>query len=147
MKETWVRSLGWEDHLKKEMATCSSILPGESHGQRSLESYCPWDHKEMDSSYQLNIHNLQRTGCGLTSGPLLCPNDTTWLHGRFYSSYSLWMFTIKHINRGKPSIFVSPSLKELSYMGGSNKQWLRKWTWHQAKIRKERVNKFDHTKI
>ena len=26
MWETWVLSLGWEDPLKKEMATCSSIL-------------------------------------------------------------------------------------------------------------------------
>ena len=25
MQETWVRSLGWEDPLEKEMATCSSI--------------------------------------------------------------------------------------------------------------------------
>ena len=27
MQETWVRSLGWEDSLEKEMATHSSILP------------------------------------------------------------------------------------------------------------------------
>ena len=27
MQETWVRSLGWEDPLKKRMATHSSILP------------------------------------------------------------------------------------------------------------------------
>ena len=26
MQETWVRSLGWEDPLEKEMATSSSIL-------------------------------------------------------------------------------------------------------------------------
>jgi len=26
MRETWVRSLGWEDPLEKEMATHSSIL-------------------------------------------------------------------------------------------------------------------------
>ena len=26
MQETWVRSLGWDDHLKKEMAAHSSIL-------------------------------------------------------------------------------------------------------------------------
>ena len=26
MKETWVRSLGWEDPMEKGMATCSSIL-------------------------------------------------------------------------------------------------------------------------
>ena len=27
MQETWVRALGWEDSLEKEMATHSSILP------------------------------------------------------------------------------------------------------------------------
>ena len=26
IQETWVQSLGWEDHLEKEMATYSSIL-------------------------------------------------------------------------------------------------------------------------
>ena len=26
MQETWLQSLGWEDSLVKEMATCSSIL-------------------------------------------------------------------------------------------------------------------------
>ena len=26
VQETWVQSLGWEDHLEKEMATHSSIL-------------------------------------------------------------------------------------------------------------------------
>ena len=32
----WVRSLGWEDSLEKEMATHSSTLPWKSHGWRSL---------------------------------------------------------------------------------------------------------------
>ena len=30
------------------MATHSSILPGKSHGQRSLAGYGPWGHKESD---------------------------------------------------------------------------------------------------
>ena len=30
-----------EDPLEKEMATHSSIVPGESHGQRSLAGYSP----------------------------------------------------------------------------------------------------------
>ena len=29
MQETWVRSLGWQDPLEKEMATHSSILAWE----------------------------------------------------------------------------------------------------------------------
>ena len=32
MRETWVRSLGWEDPLEKGAATHSSILVGEFHG-------------------------------------------------------------------------------------------------------------------
>ena len=38
-QETQVRSLGQEDPLEKGMATHSSILAGESHGQRSLAGY------------------------------------------------------------------------------------------------------------
>ena len=30
------------------MATYSNILPGESHGQKSLAGYSPWGHKELD---------------------------------------------------------------------------------------------------
>ena len=63
MWETWVRPLGWEDTLKEGMATHSSILvhgeycPGtvllsmeNPHGQRSLASYSPWGHKELDTT-------------------------------------------------------------------------------------------------
>ena len=39
MQEMWVRPLGWEDPLEKEMATHSSFLPGKSHEQRSLAGY------------------------------------------------------------------------------------------------------------
>jgi len=35
MWETWVRFLGWEDSLEKEMATTPVFLPGKSHGQRT----------------------------------------------------------------------------------------------------------------
>ena len=38
MRETWIRSLGWEDSLEKEMATTPVLLPRKSHGQRSLVS-------------------------------------------------------------------------------------------------------------
>ena len=32
------------------MATHSSILPGKSHGQRSLEVYSPYGLKELDTT-------------------------------------------------------------------------------------------------
>ena len=45
--KTWVRSLGQEDPLEKEMVT-SVILPGESHGEKILAGYSPWGRKESD---------------------------------------------------------------------------------------------------
>ena len=46
MQEAWVRSLGWEDSLEKEMATHSSTLAGKSYGWRRVVGYRPWVHKE-----------------------------------------------------------------------------------------------------
>ena len=40
-QEMWVRSLGWEDPMEKEMATHSSILPGKFHRQKKLAGHSP----------------------------------------------------------------------------------------------------------
>ena len=55
MRETWVRSLGWEDPLEKEMAIHSSILAWRIHGQRSLVGYSPRGRKESDTTEQLHL--------------------------------------------------------------------------------------------
>ena len=43
---------------KEEMATLSSILAGEFHGQRSLAGYSPWGHRELESTEQLTHSTL-----------------------------------------------------------------------------------------
>ena len=48
MWETWVQSLGWEDALEEGMAAHSSVLPGESLGQRSLAGYSPRGREASD---------------------------------------------------------------------------------------------------
>ena len=48
--ETQVQSLGWEDTLKKGMATHSRILPGEFNGWRSLTGSSLWGCKESDTT-------------------------------------------------------------------------------------------------
>ena len=55
MQETQVQSRGQEDSLEKEMATHSSILAGEFHGQRSLMGYISWGLKESDMTEQLTL--------------------------------------------------------------------------------------------
>jgi len=47
MQETWVQSLGWKDPLEKEKWQSTPVLlPGKSHGQRSLVGYSTWGCKE-----------------------------------------------------------------------------------------------------
>ena len=50
MQETRVRSLGQEDPLEQEMATHSSILAEEFHGQSSLAGCSPWGCRELDTT-------------------------------------------------------------------------------------------------
>ena len=43
-QEMWVPSLGQDNPMEEGMATHSSILAGESHGQGRLVGYSPWGH-------------------------------------------------------------------------------------------------------
>ena len=64
-QETGVQSLGQEDPLEKGMATYSSILPGEIHGQRSLVGYSPWGHKKLDTTKQQTLSLTALTVMGV----------------------------------------------------------------------------------
>ncbi|KAJ1057915.1 hypothetical protein K5549_014440 [Capra hircus] len=50
MWETWVRSLGWEDSLEKEMATHSSILAWKIPWMEKPGRLHPWNCKESDTT-------------------------------------------------------------------------------------------------
>ena len=49
-QEIWVRSLGQEDPLEKEMATHSSTLAWEIPWTEDLVGYNLWDCKELDTT-------------------------------------------------------------------------------------------------
>ena len=48
MQKMQLWSLHQKDPLKEEMATHPILLPGKSHGQKSLVSYNPWGCKKSD---------------------------------------------------------------------------------------------------
>ena len=54
------------------MAPTPVLLPGKSHGRRSLESCSPWGHKESDTTEKLHFHfSLSCIGEG-NGTPLQC---------------------------------------------------------------------------
>ena len=57
-QETWVRSLGWEDPLEKELATHSGTLAWKiPWTEKPGAGYSPWGRKESDTTEQLHFTN------------------------------------------------------------------------------------------
>ena len=67
LQEIWVRPLGREDPLEKEMQPTLVLLPGESHGGRSLVGYSPWGRKELDTTERLHTHTKDPTSSAASS--------------------------------------------------------------------------------
>ena len=55
MQETWVRSLVGKILWRRKWQPTPVLLPGKSHGQRSLVSYGPWGLKESDTTERLHF--------------------------------------------------------------------------------------------
>ena len=72
MWETWVWSLAWEDPWRKAWQPTPVLLPGKSHGQRSLEGCSPWGHWGSDMTEWLHFQfSLSCIGEG-NGNPLQC---------------------------------------------------------------------------
>ena len=69
MWETWVWSLGWEDPLRRAGQPTPVFWPGESHGQRSLMGYSPWDCRVGYNWSGLSAHMRARAHTHTHSSP------------------------------------------------------------------------------
>ena len=56
VRETWVRSLGWEDPQEKEMATHSSTLAWKIPWTEEPGRLQSMGHKELDTTERLQFH-------------------------------------------------------------------------------------------
>ena len=64
MQETQFRFLGQEDSWRRDWLPTLVFLPGEFQGQRSLEGYSSWSHKESDTIEQpTHTHKLDKRKC------------------------------------------------------------------------------------
>ena len=52
--DPWVRKIPW----RRKWQPTPVLLPGKSHGQRSLVGYTPWGHKQSDTTEWLHFHFL-----------------------------------------------------------------------------------------
>ena len=54
MRETWVDPWVGKISWRRKRQPTPVLLPGKSHGRRSLVGYSPWGRKESDTTY--NVH-------------------------------------------------------------------------------------------
>ena len=131
--ETWVWSLGRKDSLEKGMATYSSILAGNFHGQRSLGGYSPWRSQRVRHDWGTNTYK-KRLGQGHA-----WRKKTTWIPWEKIASTSegknpqkeilltWWSWTCSHQNQEERSFCC---VRHLAC--GIHYSRLGKWKWIQT---------------
>ena len=67
--DSWVRKTPWS----RKWQPTPVLLPGKSHGQRSLAGYNPWDHKESDMTEytQSKLLKKKKVECLLRNSEIL----------------------------------------------------------------------------
>ena len=58
--DPWIRKIPW----RRKWQPTPVLLPGKSHGQRSLVGYSPWGCKEQDTTEQIHFTSLARSIVG-----------------------------------------------------------------------------------
>ena len=66
----WVRKIPW----RRKWQVPPVLLPGNSHGQRSLAGYSPWGRKELDMTGRLHFHLRQLVGLFVSYLPMTLYN-------------------------------------------------------------------------
>ena len=86
------------------------LLPGKSHGRRSLVGCSPWSHSESDTTEQLHFHfSLSCIGEG-NGNPLQCsclenPRDGAALWAAIYGVAQSWT-RLKQLNSSSSSSLI-----------------------------------------
>ena len=124
-QETQVQCTGQEDPLEEGMTPTPGFLSGESHGERKLEGYSPWGHKDSDMTEQIthftvNSYTVYRVNSiwhmlwcfpGGTSGK--DPTGQCKRYNRY--SFNPWVVKIPWRSSGQPIPEFLP--------GESHRQW------------------------
>ena len=92
-----IQSINWDmlgGNTEKAMATYSStLLPGKSHGQRSLVGCSPWGRKEWDTTEWLHFYfSLSHASSSAWQLPAE-PCDTCLLSCLIIASWAAWFVT------------------------------------------------------
>ena len=127
----------YPNHWRKQWHPTPVLLPGKSHGQRSLVGYRPWGHEELDTTERLHFHfSLSCIGEGngnlIQCSCLENPRDGgAWWVAVYGVAQSQTL--LKRLSSSIPIIFTDALhiiySSQISYTkDGIFKMWIR-WWW------------------
>ena len=100
----WVEKVPW----RRKWQPIPGLLPGKSHGQRSLVGYSPRGHKELDTAEQPDNNTLRNLWAGdilyLTLTRYVNLTFITWLRPIFWRKGLPWIADRDIQRRGLPLI-------------------------------------------
>ena len=123
--------------MEKAMAPTPVLLPGKSHGQRSLEGCSPWSLWGLDTTEQLHFHfSLSCIGEG-NGNPLQCsclenPRDGGAWWAAVYGVAQSWT-RLKWLS--------------IAYLMFTNRLFYFLWVDLQAQIKSRRMRTFSHLSL
>ena len=97
--DPWVGKIPW----RRTWQPAPVFLPGESHGQRSLGSYSPWNHKESDTTERQHACTLHLREASLNTDRLAVKKwswvpSREWIMGLCGEKWAQGRFIILHFH-------------------------------------------------
>ena len=80
---SWVGKVPW----RRAWQPTPVFLPGEAHGQRSLEGYSPWGRKELDTT-EVTWHVIKLDPLGLSR--ITSPSQCSYLSPICKITFTMW---------------------------------------------------------
>ena len=103
-----IGSLSWTHQWSRKWQPTQAFLPGKFHGQRSLEGYRPWGHKEWDTTEHTPVQKRPEASLGESrQGFQLCRNNMSVSDKEFkspiYKNYGVtWYLTSRELTSDFP---------------------------------------------
>ena len=113
--DPWVKKIPW----RRKWQPSPVLLPGKSHGQRSLVGYSPWDCKESDTTERLHL---------LMSNYKVLGNRSkcfTWMKLFTATLWHLWCCHFKFMDKAGSTDRLG-NFPKVTVLGSGVK---RTWTW------------------
>ena len=126
----WIRKIPW----RRKWQSNPVLLPGESHGQRSLVGYSPWGHKESDmTEHPCMYANWPRDRNIRTSWVALVEKTPPANTGDMRHGFDLWVRKIlwRRVWQTTPVFLPGKSHGQRSLVGYT--------LWGQKSVRRDRA--------